>query len=1326
MSVVAELTSPVSSVKAPPAVSNPSTSAPITTIIPADPTLPENPLLNGALPSSFTLGTKTDRAERAHGTPTHAFFNLLIDGVASAREQIEKDPTKAYSPRTYEEALCLEYGLKEALNSLNFEDVNWLMRTFQAPRSMLEKIAFSEFQTHIRKGNLNEAEQIAHFCQLKPSKLVPLVKLGITDALGGARWTNPEVTRCVDQALAMVDTAVPARANLTDLPTQLIKAFKLGRALKVPERDLVSAVGRGISDYLARELVSSHSYSDHFLISLVMSMHSRRVSNQTSLIGIALTRCMLEGNIAGARLLQNEFKLPEKVLQRALKNASLQQLGNETLKFSLSPRLAAPLVFKLLASRESGQTALYLSALKLVAGDWRTATEIRKNFPCAPELLREAHVQKLALSGLKTNLLKGSASESCNIIDHYQPAPAALQARELRSAACECIAMNLQNREHSGAAQVARAMNLPREELLKVVIPVYLRYALTNNPSATELKDLFQIEPTEVKAEFYPKSIQELCRNLNLNNFEKLFDFARKEPQLTARLVDKPGIGCLLDRNTLRIAKTMHIPCLDAEELLQAGVKLETLSEPATDPATREQQFKEVFKLRNQHCSGWKVSHINDWLETGAKALGYERMARFMERGDTPPHDMLFAIDKIVQLYKSSTLTPDKFLEYILLQVKMDRSPYEIGKSYNHFNSIAQSLNLDFSKSLNTARKYPEFPQLQELVQNFDTAEKIFSSWKSLKRFADLSKFLSRTTLLDALSELKRSGRTTLYNYIETLAFHESSNVNLELVTQFWRDPRRFLDIEEGRACHRKKPSNYTHMPHLDLSPEQLRDALVEGKMDRLQVFTPMKIVYQVPVSGTIYADTRCALAAALGSQAKQIAGEARNVGKVFAEANRLLRAEGKNLKDYLAGAEAGAELESKLLQLVYHPDFGIPRQTLQFEAELHCKSDPLGVLAGNDTACCMPFGSGKNNVYTFNLNTAHFTIRYTNVEGSKRTIAQSVITKDKDIQMPIPKALRMLESEQMNLAQIVPESVLRDAPTYLACDNIEVAQNFKTGIYPGIIERLYRDFFREYMERYAAQQNLTADRVLIGLNYSDTMVHLPRVANTFAPLAPASYSDNTGESVLTLSLAGKAEALIRTVTASDLPRITPEKTKVRGVEHLDFRHTLEVAFLEGKIYDENKALMVFLHDIENSLIAAAINNQVKQRPNLNLLYKQGGRVHGYLLAYEGRHNGEENPELKGLPIIYVSDIAARDNSSLAGGKLMRGLLEVYREQYLQKGNPISIYGEFREHTSYKLLKAHLDDMAKELGITFELQEFKTYQEGKDVMHPVLIRVKAR
>ena len=143
-------------------------------------------------------------------------------------------------------------------------------------------------------------------------------------------------------------------------------------------------------------------------------------------------------------------------------------------------------------------------------------------------------------------------------------------------------------------------------------------------------------------------------------------------------------------------------------------------------------------------------------------------------------------------------------------------------------------------------------------------------------------------------------------------------------------------------------------------------------------------------------------------------------------------------------------------------------------------------------------------------------------------------------------------------------------------------------------------------------------------------------------------------------------------------------------------------------------------------MIAKDINNISKDRPNMSLKHTgEDGRIHGYMLAYEGRMSKDEGKEgEEGEPIIFVSDIASDLKHPGTGGALMRAFLEQYRQNYVSRGNFIPVYAQAREKTSYAIIKSKLKKYGEEVGLELEMEELGTYQEGNDTMHQIIIRVK--
>ena len=164
-----------------------------------------------------------------------------------------------------------------------------------------------------------------------------------------------------------------------------------------------------------------------------------------------------------------------------------------------------------------------------------------------------------------------------------------------------------------------------------------------------------------------------------------------------------------------------------------------------------------------------------------------------------------------------------------------------------------------------------------------------------------------------------------------TLAFHEDSKINMQKVFQFWREPEAFFNAKASHTSNevqnRKKPSNYTHIPNLDLTAEDLRDALVEGRVDTLQVFSPMEVRYHLLLMRNEdrekeVVSLREAFSIAVGKRSEGKEGKAQQQGRpLFTKANNLLkqyqpkRKKGEpkpkklNLVNYLNGDELPEEL---------------------------------------------------------------------------------------------------------------------------------------------------------------------------------------------------------------------------------------------------------------------------------------------------------------------------------------------------------------------------------------------------------------------------------
>ena len=704
---------------------------------------------------------------------------------------------------------------------------------------------------------------------------------------------------------------------------------------------------------------------------------------------------------------------------------------------------------------------------------------------------------------------------------------------------------------------------------------------------------------------------------------------------------------------------------------------------------------------------------IADSFKRAADLFGYKKMFRYKEREGLSFHDATYELDGVCDLCELSGLDANTFYANILDQVRQDTQEYEEGTAHHSLNAIVTSLNTNIPDVIEEAEKHSDIERLQELAETLKRPEDVFASWSNLKRYRDLSRLLDEAEILDELKELKKEGKDDLYRYIQTLAFHPDSKVNMQAVLQFWRNPEDFLNAHDmhtpDKVQNRKKPSNYTDIPNLDLTAENLRDALVGGVLDRITMFPPMEIRYSIPEGEETILPTRDALRQAVGIRSKGVQGTAKNATKLFSEVNKMLKRHKTyqesrvNINKYLDGEDIPEDLERQVTELLYDEKIGIqkPKQkTREYVARITSKSDPEGALAGDDTANCMPYGSGKNTVYTFNPNTAQFIIRAVRKDGTERTVAQSVLTKDSDVRKSVPDIINELQSEK-KMDDVLPEDVLTEQDAHLACDNIEVAPSYAGGEHENAFLHIYRDFFKKYTQK---EKGFRTDKIIIGTSFADALTNLPKEENTYVPQAPVGYSDKTGTEVYALDLGTEH---------------TETEEKKAGISPLTFEDSLKVGWLEGKAYGDNVSLIESLFNLENALIAKDINNEMKNRPNLSTKYTDStGRVRGYLLAYEGAFDDEDKP------CIYISDLASDRESTLTGGRLIKEFVKQYKEHYLDKNNPLPIYAQARETTTYRIIKKQIDNLAKQTGTEFELIELPTYEQGDDTMHPIVIQVK--
>lgn len=826
-----------------------------------------------------------------------------------------------------------------------------------------------------------------------------------------------------------------------------------------------------------------------------------------------------------------------------------------------------------------------------------------------------------------------------------------------------------------------------------------------------------------IKSPYTTPFWKSIMKNFELNSVQdfKAFCITNRRYLMLSR--EEKDTETRFDKNTLEEIKHMAFgdSLAEAEALARSGIQLKM----------PEDQDEETYfmSIRNALIKEGLFSDETDidLLDKGIEVFGAKTMMNYIGTIENF-HIAVHQFEQILTLFKKSGLSETEFAGNILMQAAKSQAEYSAGNAMAELNAIAIAMNeIDFERILVKIRNLSGIAELEGFKDKFTQITDIFTSFPNLIQFYSRMEYLNNEEFLDLLDKLEKNGQSELASYVRVLMWHRDSKVSSNAIKLFLSD--EYIEgFFAARSSHtpteahdRKKPSNYFHIPNLDLTPVELRNSLVEGIYDELQVFPHMqaRLTYRKVGDRPL----RERLIEGLGKRSEKIPGNAKNPGKLFSEANKLFKSSGLKIGDYLSGdaSTVTPELSNAIEALLYSEDFGLDAETVTYVVQIGRKSDPLVALAGNDTASCMPFGDGKNTLYTFNPNCAQLIVQTERPDGEKRTLAQSVITKDIDTGVTIPILTGLLETEE-HLRGAIPKQVTLLAKRFLACDNVEINPSVKD---TESITKAIQDFLTLYLED--KDDTIDHNKVIVGMGYTRGLQGLEVIENTFLPQAPVAYSDKYGAEVYKIPI-DKAQSpnLLKAevVGKSEATKVSiPEYLSTRNLDLLTFQDTLPVGYLEGKAYEDAPELLEYLFNMENALIAKDVNNKAKGRPNMSLKYTTGeGAVSGYILAYEGVIDDDKLPDLEGTNCIFISDLATDLETELAGGRLIQGFVNRYSAEYLQKGNLTPIFLQAREQTSYRIITRQLARIGRNLGVNFEIEEFEPEKRGKDTMYPMLIR----
>lgn len=393
----------------------------------------------------------------------------------------------------------------------------------------------------------------------------------------------------------------------------------------------------------------------------------------------------------------------------------------------------------------------------------------------------------------------------------------------------------------------------------------------------------------------------------------------------------------------------------------------------------------------------------------------------------------------------------------------------------------------------------------------------------------------------------------------------------------------------------------------------------------------------------------------------------------------------------------------------------------LKVRAAIELKNDPIAATIGDRIDSCMGLATGKQMNYLFSPACAQFTLSV--VEPTEDWIAQSVMVPYQQISQVVSNLYS--NTELPNLSEIFDPELLEVKPVVVGLDNIQGKPPAQYQELKPLFVEVYRHFFGQFLATYGQTLNLDSSVVPVGSSYSYLAAEvLPDdLSNTFVQRVPVAYTDNSKAECYQLAPEISDERLRRYfLTNFEVEAGTPNPKFVspedhvsgRGVQPLSYLDSIQVGYLESMIYADNPSLLQGWAELENILIALEYHHAINGSPNLCLKYIDSNKtMKGYLIAWEGKHYNQE--------IIYIDDLAATNDSPLAGGRLIKAFIELYAKTYIENGKLMPILFEARHHTSYQLLLRHLSAAGKPLGITFKANELGESMINQDTMHQVII-----
>ncbi len=736
---------------------------------------------------------------------------------------------------------------------------------------------------------------------------------------------------------------------------------------------------------------------------------------------------------------------------------------------------------------------------------------------------------------------------------------------------------------------------------------------------------------------------------------------------------------------------------------------------------------QEASRLLCEHFlnSTGEEKEIGENMQRFARLFGEQTTIDFANRPDLSRHDAFLSGNLLLPFMEAQGIDHNdpkqieqfsKKFRSVLLQVAQDDARYDSSNAHQKFNDVMRTISTQsIEKTIRNIEQLgiPELTKRAEKLRN--GRFQALTSWNGLKEAETLIRVLQRRDMMQVFQH--SNAPDSVKNYVFALLEHPT--IEMDALNNFLVNPLKFLDAKgsfvDTDLQKSLSPARMLSVERLGLTAEDIRDALVDGTMDILQLLPPSEQTFVFDANGDdIYTDhyLQKTFSRAIGREREGVKGKAHDPKLLFSDLLQWGRSHDKSKNDCIAWLRAEQSFEltqtdrDELTRLLHASGRGVPQTDGTIvRIRLGKKSDPSMMVAGNDTKSCMPFGDGKTNVYAWNPNCAQLVVERKMEDGTWRTMAQSVVMLDVDIKKFAGGVIADVRSGKQ-LTEILTADVFASLPL-IVCDNIEPSPNDIEAGRSAIIEKTYQSFFKFYLAQYAPTLGVNATEVIIGKESYATGRpdwSFPQTSNTYLPLAPVSYTDNAGTIVYRMTTGlehvQKEQATISTVTAANI---------------------LPMSYLESKNFADNPNLILGLYDRQHKIVGASITREKHGDPNLCLMSRDENSVPvGYIIAYMDRTTD--------VPEVFIDDMAVdRSRNVLAARhavRLLKTFLDIYAKHYQHSEIPFPpIFAQMRERTSYKLFKRQAETLSKEYQLELEISEEGETSLGGEIFKHVRVFV---